>query len=258
MALLSVSNLTKRYGGLVANNDIGFELEEGQILSVIGPNGAGKSTLFKLIAGFVKPTSGRVVFQGSEITGLPAHVVAERGIVRTFQETTVFKEMSALQNVVVAHHLRCHATTLGIFFGTRRAREDELRFHESAADILQFLGLGKVMRERAGSLPHGHLRALGIAMGMAANPTLLLLDEPFAGMNPEETDTTVELVRKIVQRGVTVILVEHDMKAVMRISDRIVAISFGAKIAEGSPQEIQSNPVVIEAYLGAEDDELGV
>lgn len=258
MALLSVSNLTKRYGGLVANNDIGFELEEGQILSVIGPNGAGKSTLFKLIAGFVKPTSGRVVFQGSEITGLPAHVVAERGIVRTFQETTVFKEMSALQNVVVAHHLRCHATTLGIFFGTRRAREDELRFHESAADILQFLGLGKVMRERAGSLPHGHLRALGIAMGMAANPTLLLLDEPFAGMNPEETDTAVELVRKIVQRGVTVILVEHDMKAVMRISDRIVVISFGAKIAEGTPQEIQSNPAVIEAYLGAEDDELGV
>jgi branched-chain amino acid transport system ATP-binding protein len=258
MALLSVSNLTKRYGGLVANNDIGFELEEGQILSVIGPNGAGKSTLFKLIAGFVKPTSGRVVFQGSEITGLPAHVVAERGIVRTFQETTVFKEMSALQNVVVAHHLRCHATTLGIFFGTRRAREDELRFHESAADILQFLGLGKVMRERAGSLPHGHLRALGIAMGMAANPTLLLLDEPFAGMNPEETDTAVELVRKIVQRGVTVILVEHDMKAVMRISDRIVVISFGAKIAEGTPQGIQRNPAVIEAYLGAEDDELGV
>ncbi len=258
MALLSVSNLTKRYGGLVANNDIGFELEEGQILSVIGPNGAGKSTLFKLIAGFVKPTSGRVVFQGSEITGLPAHVVAERGIVRTFQETTVFKEMSALQNVVVPHHLRCHATTLGIFFGTRRAREDELRFHESAADILQFLGLGKVMRERAGSLPHGHLRALGIAMGMAANPTLLLLDEPFAGMNPEETDTAVELVRKIVQRGVTVILVEHDMKAVMRISDRIVVISFGAKIAEGTPQGIQRNPAVIEAYLGAEDDELGV
>ena len=159
---------------------------------------------------------------------------------------------------MISHHLRCHATALGIFFGSRRAREDEHRFRESAADILEFLGLGKVMQERAGSLPHGHLRALGIAMGLATNPTLLLLDEPFAGMNPEETDTAVEMVRKIVQRGVTVVLVEHDMRAVMRLSDRIVVISFGSKIAEDTPDEIQRNEKVIEAYLGREDDELGL
>jgi branched-chain amino acid transport system ATP-binding protein len=258
MSLLSVASLTKSYGGLVANNDISFNLQKGEILSVIGPNGAGKSTLFKLIAGFVKPTAGKVVFQDEDITGLAPHVIAERGVVRTFQETTIFKEMSALHNVVISHHLRCHATALGIFFGSRRAREDEHRFRESAADILEFLGLGKVMQERAGSLPHGHLRALGIAMGLATNPTLLLLDEPFAGMNPEETDTAVEMVRKIVQRGVTVVLVEHDMRAVMRLSDRIVVISFGSKIAEGTPDEIQRNEKVIEAYLGREDDELGL
>lgn len=257
-ALLSVQNVTKRYGGLVANNDISFDLNKGEILSVIGPNGAGKSTLFKLIAGFVKPTSGKIIFEGKDITGMLPHVIAERGIVRTFQETTIFKEMTALRNVVVAHHLRCHATNWGVFFGSRRAREDELRFQDNAADILEFLGLGKVMDEPAGSLPHGYLRALGIAMGMAANPTVLLLDEPYAGMNPEETDAAVEMTRKIVQRGITVILVEHDMSAVMRISDRIVVINFGSKIAEGTPTEIQHNETVIEAYLGREDEELGV
>lgn len=257
-SLLSVQNLTKRYGGLVANNDISFDLNKGEILSIIGPNGAGKSTLFKLIAGFVKPTAGKVLFEEADITGLPPHVVAERGIVRTFQETTIFKEMTALQNVVVAHQLQCHATNWGVFFGSRRAREDELRFRENAAAILEFLGLGKVMDEQAGSLPHGYLRALGIAMGMAANPTVLLLDEPYAGMNPEETDAAVEMTRKIVQQGITVILVEHDMSAVMRISDRIVVVSFGSKIAEGTPTEIQHNEAVIEAYLGREDEELGV
>ncbi|HXH02662.1 MAG TPA: ABC transporter ATP-binding protein [Candidatus Competibacteraceae bacterium] len=256
--LLSVQNLTKRFGGLVANNDISFDLKRGEILSVIGPNGAGKSTLFKLIGGFIKPTAGKVIFEGEDITGLPPHVIAERGIVRTFQETTIFKEMTALQNVVVAHHLQCHATTWGIFFNSRRAREDEARFRDNAAEILEFLGLSKVLDEPAGSLPHGYLRALGIAMGMAANPTVLLLDEPYAGMNPEETDQAVELTRKLVQRGITVILVEHDMRAVMRISDRIVVICFGSKIAEGRPEEIQSNETVIEAYLGREDAALGV
>jgi branched-chain amino acid transport system ATP-binding protein len=257
-ALLRVSKLTKRYGGLLANKDISFELNQGEVLSVIGPNGAGKSTLFKLITGFTKATSGRILFENHDITGLPPHVIARRGIVRTFQETTIFKEMTARQNVVVAHHLQCQATNWGIFFNTRRSRDDAMRFQGHAAAILDFLGLGKVIDEQAGNLPHGHLRALGVAMGLAANPRLLLLDEPYAGMNPEETDAAVEMTRKIVRRGVTVILVEHDMSAVMRISDRIVVISFGIKIAEGSPDEIRRDETVIEAYLGREDDQLGI
>jgi branched-chain amino acid transport system ATP-binding protein len=257
MSLLRVQDLTKRFGGLVAVNDVSFDVEEGEILSVIGPNGAGKSTLFKLIASFLAPTAGRVLYNGEAISGLKPHIVARKGVVRTFQETTVFKEMTALENVVVAHHLRLHAGTLGVYFATPAARADERAFADSAAEILTHLGLGHVMHEQARNLPHGYLRALGIAIAMAAEPKVLLLDEPFAGMNPEETDRAVEMVRGIRQRGITVLLVEHDMSAVMRISDRIVVICFGQKIAEGTPEEIRNNDAVIEAYLGREDEELG-
>lgn len=257
MSLLRVQDLTKRFGGLVAVNDVSFDVEEGQILSVIGPNGAGKSTLFKLISSFLPPTSGRVLYNGEEISGQRPHLVARKGVVRTFQETTVFKEMTALENVVVGHHLRLQASTAGVYFATPTARADERRFRDSAAEILDYLGLGHVKHEQARNLPHGYLRALGIAIAMAAEPRLLLLDEPFAGMNPEETDRAVEMVRGIRERGITVLLVEHDMSAVMRISDRIVVICFGQKIAEGTPAEIRENDAVIEAYLGREDEELG-
>jgi branched-chain amino acid transport system ATP-binding protein len=257
MAILDVQELTKRFGGLTAVNNVSFSAEEGAILSVIGPNGAGKSTLFKLICSFVTPTSGRVKFNGQTITGRPPHEVARLGVVRTFQETTIFKEMTALQNVIVAHQLRSRATSLGIYFSSVAARADELRFRLSASEILDYLGLGAVKQMVARNLPHGHLRALGIAVAMAAEPKVLLLDEPFAGMNVEETEAAVRLVRGIRERGVTVVLVEHDMSAVMRISDKIVVLNFGTKIAEGTPSEIQQNDAVIGAYLGQADEDVG-
>jgi branched-chain amino acid transport system ATP-binding protein len=257
MPILDVQGITKRFGGLTAVNGVSFSVEEGAILSVIGPNGAGKSTLFKLICSFVTPTSGQVNLNGHPITGLPPHEVARRGVVRTFQETTIFKVMTALQNVIVAHQLRSRATSLGIYFASAAARSDELRFRRSATEILDYLGLSAVKQMVARNLPHGHLRALGIAVAMAAEPKVLLLDEPFAGMNIEETEAAVRLVRGIRERGVTVVLVEHDMSAVMRISDKIVVLNFGTKIAEGTPPEIQQNEAVIGAYLGQADEEVG-
>lgn len=257
MSLLEVEGLTKQFGGLTAVNDVSFVVEQGQICSVIGPNGAGKSTLFKLISSFLAPSAGRVRFDGRQVSGLKPHKVARMGVVRTFQETTVFKEMTALENVIVAHQLGLTAGPLGIFAGSRRARADTLRIRDSAAEILDYLGLGHVKDETAVNLPHGYLRALGIAIAMAARPRLLLLDEPFAGMNPDETDRAMEMVQGIRERGITVLLVEHDMRAVMRISDWIVVISFGSKIAEGRPEAIRADEAVIAAYLGEDDAELG-
>lgn len=252
--ILEIKHVTKKFGGLVANNDINFDVAEHEILSVIGPNGAGKSTLFKMISSFLPTTSGEVLFKGEKISNLQPHVVARKGVVRTFQETTIFKSMTVRESLVVSQHLRSTASLAGYFLGSKAAKEDIETFGNFADELIDFLGLADIRNELASNLPQGHLRALGIAIGLATDPQVLLLDEPFAGMNHDETMNMVNLVKSVRDRGVTILLVEHDMAAVMSISDRIIVLNFGEMIAEGTPKEIQNNEKVIEAYLGSEDD----
>jgi len=252
MPLLDVQGLSRRFGGLAAVSDVSFSVEEGAIHGLIGPNGAGKTTTFNVISGFYRPTAGRVVYQGRDIGGLGTAEIARRGLVRTFQSTTLFREMTVLENVLVGRHLHAGASFLRRLFGFAAAVERDAR--TAAEALLAFVGLAARAGDLAGSLSHGMQRALGIAVALAAEPKLLLLDEPFTGMNPEETGTMMGLMRKVRDRGVTMLLVEHDMTAVMGLCDRITVLSFGRLLAEGDPAAIRNSPAVIEAYLGASLD----
>lgn len=249
MSLLKVESLTRQFGGLSAVSDLSFSVTEGQIHGLIGPNGAGKTTTFNVISGFYAPSSGRVVFQGEDVSGLRTSSIAERGLVRTFQATTLFHEFSVLENMLVGQHLHARTGFFRTLLGTDKQREQEARAR--AQEILEFMGLIERMDEPAMNLPHGLQRALGVAVAVAASPTLLLMDEPFTGMNPEETRQMMGMVREVQRRGVTILLVEHDMQAVMGLCDTITVLNFGKLLTEGTPEEVREHPEVIEAYLGA-------
>ncbi|MCD6298825.1 MAG: ABC transporter ATP-binding protein [Deltaproteobacteria bacterium] len=252
MPILETKGLTKYFGGLPAVRNLDLVINEGEIVGLIGPNGAGKTTAFNVISGYFKPTEGQVFFKGEEITGLKMDKIAKRGLVRTFQHSTLFTDMTVMENMVVARHLHTKMNFFADMFNTSSTLLKWQELKDNIHNILDYMGLSEVEKIKAGSLPYGYQRLLGVAIALAVEPTVILLDEPVTGMNNEETKLMVSKVEGIRERGVTVLLVEHHMRVVMNVCDRIYVLNFGEKMAEGLPEEISKNEEVIKAYLGAQ------
>jgi branched-chain amino acid transport system ATP-binding protein len=248
--VLETRRLTKDFKGLRAVSDLDLSVDAEEIVGIIGPNGAGKTTVFNLLTGFLQPTRGEILFRGEKIGGLKPHVIARLGIGRTFQLDRIFHEFTVLQNVVIASHSYAKIGFWEAAFNTSAYRKKDGNTYSYAEKILRFVGMDDKIDEVAGNLPHGHQKLLGIAIGMASNPKLLLLDEPLAGMNPAEVARALEVVSQIRRQGIAVLLIEHNMRAVMSICDRLVVLNFGEEIARGSPDEIRKNGQVAQAYLG--------
>lgn len=251
MALLEVTNLSIQFGGVKAVQNVSFSIDSGIVYAVIGPNGAGKTTLFNLITGVYKPTSGEIRLDNESIAGKSPNELATRGVARTFQNLQICQNMSAIENVMVGAHLRLDRNLIkaALRFAGLRKRDDELR--AEAAELMRFVGLEQYIDANADGMPYGALKRLEIARALAMKPRLIFLDEPAAGLNPRETIEVDQLVRKVADSGITVVLVEHDMKMVMNLSDRILVLDYGKKLAEGTGSEVRQNPDVVAAYLGA-------